>query len=77
MAVSNPRVLVSGDPVPTGSDAEYKTRGTKPTGSWRDLSAARGQFFSAKLRVALICSILLKLKLSQDSHGTWGFTEEY
>lgn len=77
MAVSKPHVLVSRVPVPAGSEAEYKNTRPKMTSTWLDLSAARGQFFSEKLRVALICSILLELKLSQDSHGTWGFTEAY
>lgn len=77
MAVSKPHVLVSRVPVPAVSEAEYKTTGTEMTSTWLDLSAARGQFFSEKLGVALICSILLELKLSQDSHGTWGFTEAY
>ena len=77
MAVSKPHVLVSRVPVPAGSDTEYKNTGKKPTSTWLDLSAARGQFFSVKLRVALICSILVELKLSQGSHGTWGFTEAY
>lgn len=77
MAISNPRVLVPRVPVPAGSDAEYKNAGTKMTSAWPDPSAARGQFFSVKLRVALICSILLEQKLAQDSHGTWGFTEAY
>lgn len=70
-------VLVSRVPVPTGSDGEYKSTGTKVTSSWLDPSAAQGQFFSVKLRAALICSILLELKLSQDSHSAWGFTEAY
>lgn len=48
------------------------TQSTKMTSIWLDLSAASGQFSSVKLRVALICSILLELKLLQDSHGTWG-----
>lgn len=74
MAISKPHVLVSRVPVPAGSDAEYKTTGTKMTSTWLDLSAARGQFFLVKFRVALICSIFCELKLSQDSHGTWGFT---
>lgn len=67
MAISKPHVQphVSRVPVPAGSDAEYKTTGTKMTSTWLDLSAARGQFFSVKFRVALIGSIFCELKLTR------------
>lgn len=73
--VSKPHVLVSRVPDSTGSDPERKITGTKLTSTWLDQSAARDQFFLVKLSVALICLILLELKLSRGSHSTWEFTE--